>query len=277
MSNFIDAHSHVWTPDTQRYPLAPGFNREAMRPASWTPEELMAHAKPEGVDRVVLIQMSFYQWDNSYMLNCMDRFPDLFAGVALVDWTADRPEHEMSRLANRGVTGFRVRRGDAPAETWAETPSFHRMFAFARDHRLAICPLIDPDCLSSLGRMCNRYPETPVVIDHMCRIGADGVIRDRDIEALGALAVYPAAHVKTSAFYALGAKAPPHADLEPLIRRLHGFYGANRLMWASDCPFAVVNEKYRDSIALVRDGCPWLTPAEREQLLRATAQRIFFP
>ena len=33
----IDAHSHVWTPDTARYPLAAGFVKENMRPASFTP------------------------------------------------------------------------------------------------------------------------------------------------------------------------------------------------------------------------------------------------
>ena len=33
--NYIDAHVHVWTPDTWRYPLASGFNKENMKPASF--------------------------------------------------------------------------------------------------------------------------------------------------------------------------------------------------------------------------------------------------
>ena len=31
---FIDAHVHVWTPDTARYSLATGFKKEDMKPRS---------------------------------------------------------------------------------------------------------------------------------------------------------------------------------------------------------------------------------------------------
>ncbi len=44
--HFIDAHSHVWTPDTGHYPLAEGFKKSDMKPASFTPEELLKHCKP---------------------------------------------------------------------------------------------------------------------------------------------------------------------------------------------------------------------------------------
>ena len=57
---FIDAHVHVWTPDIDHYPLAAGFKKEDMKPASFTPEELFKHTRPAGVDRINLIQMSYY-------------------------------------------------------------------------------------------------------------------------------------------------------------------------------------------------------------------------
>src|ERR1700722_13657615 len=60
----IDAHVHVWTPGAAHYPLAPGYKKEAMKPASFTPEELFKHTKPAGVDRINLIQMSFYGFEN---------------------------------------------------------------------------------------------------------------------------------------------------------------------------------------------------------------------
>lgn len=272
----IDAHVHVWTPDTERYPLAPGFTKENMKPPSFTPEELFAHCKPEGIDRIVLIQMSFYGFDNRYMLDSMHRFPGVFGGVGVVDWTAPRPDEEMAKLAKAGVRGFRVYPRDAPLETWMETEPFERMFRYAAEHKLALCPLIDARALPSLSRMCAKHLNTRIVIDHLCRIGLDGEIRERDVHALCQMAHFPEVRVKVSAFYALGQKKPPHDDLEPLIRRVHGEFGAKRLMWASDCPFAVVDEKYRDSISLVRDRCPWLTKEDREWLFEKTAQQIFF-
>jgi predicted TIM-barrel fold metal-dependent hydrolase len=57
---FIDAHVHVWTPDTAHYPLAPGYTKDDMKPPSFTPQELFKHCKPVGVDRINLIQMSYY-------------------------------------------------------------------------------------------------------------------------------------------------------------------------------------------------------------------------
>jgi predicted TIM-barrel fold metal-dependent hydrolase len=61
---FIDAHVHVWTPDTAHYPLAAGYRKADMRPPSFTPEQLFKHTKPAGVDRVNLIQMSYYVFEN---------------------------------------------------------------------------------------------------------------------------------------------------------------------------------------------------------------------
>jgi predicted TIM-barrel fold metal-dependent hydrolase len=274
--NIIDAHVHVWTPDTEKYPLAAGYSKESMKPPSFTPEELFAHCRPEGVSRIVLIQMSFYGFDNRYMLDQMKRFPGVFGAVGVVDWTAPRPDEDMAKLARDGVRGFRVYPKDASVEKWIETPSFERMFRFAADHDLIICPLIDARALPSLSRMCAKHPKTRVVIDHLCRIGVDGEIREADVDALCKMAKHREVRVKVSAFYALGKKKPPHDDLEPMIRRVHGAFGAKRLMWASDCPFAVVDEKYRDSLALVRDRCPWLKDDEREWLLRKTAEGLFF-
>jgi predicted TIM-barrel fold metal-dependent hydrolase len=64
MPSYIDAHVHVWTPDTAHYPLAAGFKRENMQPRSFTPEELFKHTRPNNVDRINLIQMSFYGFEN---------------------------------------------------------------------------------------------------------------------------------------------------------------------------------------------------------------------
>jgi predicted TIM-barrel fold metal-dependent hydrolase len=276
MDDLIDAHSHVWTPDTARYPLASGYAKDQIQPPSFTPEEFFAHARPEGVRRVVLIQMSFYGTDNRYMVDCMRHAPGVFGGVAVVDVTATHPDTEMKRLAKSGVRGFRIDGRIGPPASWLETPGLDRMFRCAADHGLAICPLMEPSGLPSLSRMCVRHPQTRVVIDHLCRIGIDGTIREADVAALCALAQYPEVRVKVSAFYALGAKKPPHDDLLPLIRRVHAAFGARRLMWASDCPFQVSSETYRDSIALVRERCHWLTDEDREWLLRKTAAEVFF-
>jgi predicted TIM-barrel fold metal-dependent hydrolase len=66
----IDAHCHIWTPDLRRYPLGSWVEGKKMSPPSFSAEELLAVVRPNGVDRVVLIQHAPYRgYDNSYILD----------------------------------------------------------------------------------------------------------------------------------------------------------------------------------------------------------------
>jgi predicted TIM-barrel fold metal-dependent hydrolase len=273
---YIDAHAHVWTDDLARYPLAPGVRPEEMQPARFLPEELLAHARPSGVDRILLIQMSYYRTDNRYMLDVIRDNPATFRGIAIVDPRSVEPDRRMRDLQRQGVRGFRIQPGGAARESWLDGEGYERMFRCGAEEGLALCPLIDPDALPALSRICTRFPQTPVVIDHLARIGARGSIEEPQIDLLCGLARHPRVFVKVSAFYALGEKKPPHLDLGPLIRRVTDAFGPERLMWASDCPFQVVSETYEESIALVRDRLDFLSPGDREWLLGRTAEGLFF-
>src|SRR5207249_1241244 len=122
-----------------------------------------------------------------------------------------------------------------------------------------------------------KFSETSVIIDHLCRIGIDGEIRDRDVKALCDMATHPRVLVKVGAFYALGRKEPPYTDLAPLIRRVVEAFGARRCMWESDCPFQVdPGHSYQESIDLVRKRLDFLSEQDRDWLLRRTAEEFFF-
>jgi predicted TIM-barrel fold metal-dependent hydrolase len=196
--------------------------------------------------------------------------------VGIVDSDAPHPDEKMKDLAKSGVRGFRIAPG-ASRGTWLDSPGMEAMWRCGGESRLAMCPLVNPDALPSIDRMCSRHPDTPVVIDHLARIGADGTIRDADIRLLCGLAKHRHVHVKVSAFYALGRKAAPYTDLVPLIRRVFEDFGPRRLMWASDCPFQVQPPyDYESSIALVRDKLPFLSAEDREWMLARTAQSVYF-
>lgn len=274
-SGHIDAHVHVWTPDVTRWPLAAGFKAEEMAPRSFTPEELLAHARPCGVSRIVLVQMSYYGSDNSYMLDAMARFPGVFSGIAVIDENA-APADEMRRLKGLGVRGFRIRPGDTSPDRWLATAGMKDMWRCGAAEGLAMCCLVNPNALTAIDQMCHEHRDTPVVIDHFARIGIDGEIREAEVAALCRLARHPRVYVKTSAFYALGKKRPPYDDLIPMIRRLVEAFGPQRLMWATDCPYQVQEHTYDQSLALVRDRLDFLSADDRKWLLGRTAAGLFF-
>ena len=275
-SNYIDAHVHVWTPDVARFPHDRKYAGSPFKPDSFTPEQLLAIARPAGVSRIVLIQMSFYGTDNAYMLDAIKRYPAVFAGVGILDQHAPAVRDEMVRLQALGVRGYRISPG-ADTKTWLDSEGMLAMWKCGAEKGIAICPLIGPDALPSVDRMCLKFPETPVVIDHLARIGADGGIRQADVRALCALASHRNVHVKVSAFYALGKKQYPYTDLIPLIKSVYDAYGPQRLMWASDSPFQVQPPyTYAGSIELVRDRLSFLSHDDREWLLRKSAEAVFF-
>ena len=273
---WIDAHVHVWTPDTAHYPLAKGHDKKGLR-ASFTPEQLFAECRPHGVARIVLIQMSFYQFDNRYMLDMMEQHTGAFGGVAIIDETAPHLAQRMRTLNKRGVRGFRVYANAANAALWEKSADMNAMWHEAAANRQSICCLTDPEALPALSRLCQKHPDTSVVIDHFARIGMRGGVDQKQLDSLLGFAAFKQTNVKTSAFYALGKKKAPYLDLGPMIRQLRDAFGAERLMWASDCPFQVESgHTYQDSIALIRDRLPFLSPSEKDWMLRKTAEKVFF-
>jgi predicted TIM-barrel fold metal-dependent hydrolase len=288
---FIDAHVHVWTDDTSHYPLGAGWKKEVMKPGRFTPEDLFKHTKPAGVDRFVLIQMSYYypipemlsknenEFDNSYMIDMIKLYEGVFVGTAVIDPHGKEAERLMGELAKKGVRAFRIhpKLSKQPAEKWLRSEGYGKMFAAAARNNQALSCLIDPDGLPELDRMCSDHGETPVIVDHLARIGADGTVRDKDVDALCALAKHKKAMVKVGAFYALGKKQPPYADLVPLIKKVVKAFGPERCMWESDCPFQVQGEhSYKASIDLVRTGLDFLSADDRAWLLGKTAEKLFF-
>lgn len=288
--NYIDAHAHVWTDDTAHYPLGAGWKKEDMKPGRFTPEDLRKHMKANGVDRAVLIQMSYYYtrdlssgvangFDNSYMLDMIKLYPGTFVGTAVIDPLGADPARLMGDLAKKGVRAFRIlpKLSKQPADKWLRPEGYAKMFAAAAKNNQALSCLIDPDGLPEVDRMCKEYPNTPVIIDHLARIGVDGTIRDQDVDALCALAKHKKVMVKVGAFYALGKKKPPYDDLGPLIKKVVKAFGPERCMWESDCPFQVQGEHtYQAAIDLVRKRLDFLNDDDRAWLLRKTAEKFVF-
>ncbi len=278
MEPYIDAHSHVWTPDVGHYPLARRFTVSDMKPGSFTAQELLAQCRPSGVGRVNLIQMSYYEFDNRYMLDMIKLYPERFVGTAIVDPLTDDPGRAMEQLRPGGVRAFRIhpQYSGLPPERWLEPAGYKSMFATAARTGQALSCLIDPTGFAEVDRMCRLYPDSKVIIDHLGRIGGDGTIRAADVERLCALAVHPSVFIKVGAFYALGKKTPPYLDLGPLIRAVVQAFGARRCMWESDCPFQVASHRYADSIALIRDRLDFLSQDDRDWLLFRTAEQTLF-
>ncbi|HWT83463.1 MAG TPA: amidohydrolase family protein [Candidatus Methylomirabilis sp.] len=284
---YIDAHSHLWSPDRTHYPLRPGAKEEDVVPKGFTVGDFFSHARPEGVTRVVAVGHTIhFGFDATYLTDLVKSRPGEVAVQAYLDHTDVNAAARMAELKAKGVKAFRLRLQDPWQAYFPDSHPIMKVYEFAAMQRLVICPLINPDWLPQLGRLSEAFPSTTVAIDHFARIGVDGfgkvppvpgTIKPEDVANLVKLARYPGVHVKISAYYALGKRTPPYDDMIPFIKELLKAYGAERLMWGSDCPYQIASgQTYRASIALVRDRLDGVSEEEREWLLHKTAERVFF-
>lgn len=271
----IDSHVHIWTDDFARYPLDPSFRPEDFAIPRFLPEDILAEANASGVDRIVLIQMSYYGTDNSLLVDSIRLHPDRFRGMAVIDENDTDLATTIRQMRPAGVRGIRVVALD-PADALAERRGLQELLARAGEEQIVVGFLTAPEILPELDRVCVRFPDTSIVIDHMARIGMNGPITAEQGKSLCRLARHPRVSVKISAFYALGTGKPPHTDLAPLIRRLYDAFGPSRLMWGSDAPFQTVNGRYRDSIDFLRHGLSFLNEDDKRWILRDTADALFF-
>ena len=144
----------------------------------------------------------------------------------------------------------------------------------ATERRIAICPQLSAELLPTLDPMCANFSETTCVIDHL---GHVDVASDDSMRPLLRLARHPNVCVKLSGFYKLGKKEPPYSDLTAAIRKVYDAFGPRRLLWGSDCPYQLRHgHTYADSYNLIAKGLEFLNAAERQDILRNTAERIYF-
>ena len=275
---YVDAHSHIWTRDVDKYPLRQGATVADLAPPSFTTEELLVTAHKERVGRAVLIaHHTYYGFDNRYMTDAAEQHPGVFKVVGMIDDSKPHPDALMKQLLQKHVTGFRITPWMRKDAHWLNNDGMMLMWETAAKTGQAMCCLINPDNLPEVDKMGQQFPDTKVVVDHFARIGVDGETRESDLANLCALARHKNTYVKISAYYALGKKQAPYDDLRPMIRRLYDTFGPQRLMWASDSPYQLVGDgnTYKASIALIRDRMDF-SSGDREWLLRKTAENVYF-
>ena len=285
--DIIDAHVHVWSSDTARFPYAPGYGPEDLWFPSFDGAELVARAQPAGVGRFNLVQMTWYGLDHSYIADLIQRDPRRFVGTGIVPAISDvglpEPDRVMQALAEQGIRAFRVRGRSTRPEVaggaqWLEHPAYEAMFRMSAAEDLPLSFLCGATDLPEIDRMCARHGDAPVIVDHLARLGpATGATPD-DVDALCALARHPRTMVKVSAFAALSQDGPPCLDMLPIVRRVLDAFGPERCMWASDSPLqTVAPHSYETSVGLLAEHADFLSEGDLALLLRGTAERVFWP
>src|SRR5205814_2355362 len=101
----IDTHTHVSSPDTERYPFKPGdFPTSKWWMKDATVEHLLGVITAAGVERAVLVQgIGAYGYDNRYAVHAAANDPERLRVVVAVDMDGPDPTADLRAVAAGGT------------------------------------------------------------------------------------------------------------------------------------------------------------------------------
>ena len=125
--NIFDCHLHVIDP---RFPL---YENDGFLPEAFTATQYIQRVSDLNVQSGAVVSGSFQQFDQSYLINALDKLGDGFVGVTQLP--VDVTDEEILNLNKRGVRAvrFNVRRGGS--ESVAELSYFSdRVYELVKWH-----------------------------------------------------------------------------------------------------------------------------------------------
>jgi predicted TIM-barrel fold metal-dependent hydrolase len=269
-----DSHFHIFGP-AEKFPYQAG---RAYTPPDAPAERLIALLDHLGFDNGLVVQGNAHVYDNSVVLDALERFPQRLRGVAITDTRVAPPVlRDWNRRGMRGLrfhlfpkSGKAARRGvgfdvlEVFRSTMAELGWVAQFFC----HYQMLAP--------SAATLRDIARDVPVIVDHLGMVPAGQGVGDPNFQALLTLVGDGHAYVKLSAVYRLSDQFPDYADARPFHNAL---IRANpeRLLWGTDWPHpSIAAEVMPDDGHLLDLFYDW-TPDERmrHRILVETPARLF--
>ncbi len=224
-----DAHCHVFGP-ADAFPFSP--TRKYTPPDSGI-DDFLALQDRLGLSRAVFVQASCHGTDNSAMVDAIQRAPERFAGVAMIDESFT--DDDLAELHANNVRGIRfnfvAHLGGAP-----NIDMFWRLV-----HRVApmgwhIVLHLDAKDFAEYSSLLDDMP-VPYIIDHMARVPAvDGIDQEPLQLLLDRMRTDEKCWVKISCAERLTeGRIAPYDDVIPIAQAVVAA-APDRILWGTDWP-----------------------------------------
>jgi predicted TIM-barrel fold metal-dependent hydrolase len=225
-----DCHVHI-VGDPARFPMAAD---RIYTPPLASPDMLLDLQRDLHLERVVLIQPSFYGLDNSALLDAMKQLgPNRARGVVVVGDAASGAD--LDAMAKVGVRGVRINLETAGEfDPAVAAKKLETAISQCQPRNWHIQLYTRPSVIAALRDMLSRSP-VPLVFDHFAGGQAALGLSQPGFDAVLALVRSGKAYVKISAPYRASKMKMPYGDIAPLAASLVAA-NPDRVLWGSDWP-----------------------------------------
>jgi predicted TIM-barrel fold metal-dependent hydrolase len=271
----VDTHVHVWPLDD-----APGHRPAAdariRAPKEAAPVEWLVQDMDEyGIQHCVLVQSSAFGWDNTYMVECLERYPGLFRAIGLVDPLDAANAGALEQWVARGLSGFRFHPLYYPDEpSWVDSRANDALWDAAGATGAIMQFHLRPHHAVPLARMIERHPDVRVVIDHIGKPDVAEAAPYPSFQPVLDLARFPNTWVKIGDYQIASKQGFPWRDTWPFIDLLKERFGTKRMIWGTGYPRTARLVPLDQALRLVEEELP-LTSGERRDILWETPVALF--
>jgi predicted TIM-barrel fold metal-dependent hydrolase len=287
-SPVIDTHMHVWAKkDSVRYPFPYPYGNDFKGPPhDATVEMLIDDMDQHGCTHSVLVQVIYHGWDNTYIADCAQQYPDRLRAHGLIDPTdpnvADKLEFWMKEHGLHGMrfSAIYYQNGSHGGDGWITSSDAHRLWRTAARLGAIFNFFIAPEQLPKLATMVKAHPDVPVIIDHFSQLDLGAENAEPNVKRLLAMAQYPSVRVKISELTSISKSGEyPFSDAWPVVKRLYETFGPERLLFGTGYPGAARADYARPTldreIDLIRREIPFFTKEDSENILGRNAAALW--
>jgi predicted TIM-barrel fold metal-dependent hydrolase len=278
----IESHIHLFAGDLARFP----YNAASYAPHPEPVEEYVKYVPHAHIAHAVIVHPEPYQDDHRYLEYAFahEPLPGFFKGTGLFDPIDPETPQRMQMLVRRNpgrIVALRIHETHAagtPSTTGGlirdrdlRDPQMAVTWRAAHELGLAIQVHCIPYYAAAIGELASKFPQTPVIIDHLARPGEGTPEEYKEVLKLAGI---PRVYMKyTKTGVASASKQPfPHQDAKPLVRRVYQAFGPDKIIWGE---LGVNMTEFQQAAQLLDLMIDTGSPSERARIQGLNAKKLF--
>jgi predicted TIM-barrel fold metal-dependent hydrolase len=275
----IDTHLEVWTFDPRfpfHHPERPDLKRVPVEaPIANEVEEM----REFGLKYAVLINPRYFGWDNSYINDCLHRYPKLFVAHGLLNPAdPDLPGRLRYWIREQGFQGMRFSPLYHPNSTWLNSKEHYPLWREAERLGAVFNFYILPHQMPMLEDMAGRFPGVKIVVDHLGKPDLRAADPWPEFRKMFRLKRFPQVWISASEPYELSREGFPYRDTHSFFKAVYEEFGGKQLIWGTGYPKPRWELPMDQELAFVNQSLDFYTPHDRELILGRNALDIWkFP
>jgi L-fuconolactonase len=241
-------------------------------------EILLAQMHHNGVEKALLVQSSTTT-DNTYLIECLRRFPGRFSVVCRVDVESPNALKDLERWAGEGAEAIRLRNfqrspGGDPLAVWRKAEELGLSVSVGGP--MAVFASED------FSDLAESVPDLKLVIEHLGGAGGRAIGETQQpgppysqFRQMLNLARYTNTYIKVHGMGEICPPPFPYHDIPPFVDLAYDAFGSQRMMWGSDYPPVSLREGYRNALRFPMEHMPFCSQEDKEWIFGKTALSLW--